>query len=182
VRPYEEPIVTFRIMLRGYREAVGRFRIAAATMDPEPGIIALFEALNWAVALDERCGKHWAPDGEPLGSKWLERWSGDVAIARGIRFARNRAHHQWAEALMLHFVNVRSDRPNDEFEWRWRAAAELPSAPPERADRRGEKAYEELLAGHAAETTLSSVEDLYDDLANLLEPRLARSRAIEARS
>jgi hypothetical protein len=38
MRPYEEPIVTFRIMLRGYREAVDRFRIASTTMDPERGV------------------------------------------------------------------------------------------------------------------------------------------------
>jgi hypothetical protein len=59
--------------------------------------------------LDDRCREHWAPDGNPLGSEWLRRWRGDVTIARAIRFARNRVHHQWAEAWSS--VLPLSDRP-----------------------------------------------------------------------
>lgn len=158
-------------MLRGYREAFDRFQGAASDMDPAPSAIALFEALNWAVALDDRCGAHWAPDGKPLGPKWLERWTGDATIARAIRFARNRAHHQWAEALIIHFVNVRSDKVNTEFVWSWNSVAKLP--PAERQDRKGEAAYESVLADRPAAPTLSDVGRLYAELADLLEPRIA---------
>jgi hypothetical protein len=105
MRPYDQPIVTFRVMLRGYQEAFERFQGTGSVMDAVLSAIALFEALNWAVAFDDRCGAHWVPDGKPLGPKWLERWTGDATIARAIRFARNRVHHQWAEALIIRLLS-----------------------------------------------------------------------------
>lgn len=180
MRPYLEPFVSFRVLLRGYFEAFDRFRFAATQTDPILGILSLFEALNWAVALDDRCGEHWVPDGYPLRSQWLGRWRGDATIVRATRFARNRVHHQWAEALELRSSIVRSPLrdPSHEFEWNWRSAADLPPAPPNRQDPTGEAAYEKLLAGRPAEATLSPVRGLYSELADLLEPRLALNRAI----
>jgi hypothetical protein len=56
--------------------------------------MALFETLNWAVALDERVGTHWLPDGKPLGWKWRQRLGHGAEIMGGVRFARNSVHHQ----------------------------------------------------------------------------------------
>ncbi len=180
MRPYLDPIVSFRVVLRGYCEAFDRFQLAATQTDPIPGILSLFEALNWAVVLDDRCREHWAPDGNPLGSEWLRRWRGDATIARAIRFARNRVHHQWAEALELRPPTVRSPLrdPSHESDWYWRSAADLPPASRNRQVPAGEAAYEKLLAGRPAELTLSPIRGLYSELADHLEPPLAPNRAI----
>lgn len=175
MRPYEERVVTFRVLLRGYCEAFERLQLATAQSDPGPSILALFEALNWAVVLDDRCIKHWVPDGAPCGHAWLAHWRGDAGIARAIRFARNRVHHQWAEALELRSPS-RSPRSRT-CEWYWRSAADLPPAPARRRDPDGETAYQKLLAGRPTELTLSPIRGLYSELADLLEPRLARDRA-----
>jgi len=95
-----------------------------------------------------------------------------------IRFARNRVQHQWAEALELRPPTVRSplrDSSHDS-DWYWRSAADLP--PASRKAPAGEAAYEKLLAGRPAELTLSAIRGLYSELADLLEPPLAPTRAI----
>ncbi|HEY5852609.1 MAG TPA: hypothetical protein VIW24_00805 [Aldersonia sp.] len=183
MRPYDEPIITFRVLLRGYCEAVERFHASAQT-EPIPGILALFEALNWAVTLDDRVAKHWAPAGtqrvEPDGNikpaipgkKWLERWCGDQTVTRAIRFARNRVHYQWAEAL----EPDSTDPP--QVEWSWRSTVDLPPAPPDRPDRDGGNAYDTLLAGHPVASTLASIQDLYSQFADLLEPNLGAPTTI----
>jgi hypothetical protein len=55
----------------------------------------IFEALNWAVALDDRVGRHWVPDGGTLGWRWRER-VGQGAEIMGVRFARSSVH-QWSD-------------------------------------------------------------------------------------
>lgn len=75
--------------VRGFDEAYARLRPAVNDTDtpPEHAFLPLFEALNWAAALSH-----------------LER-AGQITIAvepddiRGIRFARDRAHHHWGNAL-----------------------------------------------------------------------------------
>ncbi len=37
MRPYLDPIVSFRVVLRGYCEALDRFQLAATQTDPIPG-------------------------------------------------------------------------------------------------------------------------------------------------
>jgi hypothetical protein len=63
------------------------------------GFQALFEALNWAVALDERTAAHWAPEGTPLGWHWRERFASGPLI-QAVSYARNSVHHQWSDALV----------------------------------------------------------------------------------
>jgi hypothetical protein len=94
-------IVTFKWMLDGYTDAAARFDAAEKTHDPQGTYMALFETLNWAVALDERAGTHWLPDGKPLGWKWRQRLGHGAEIMGGVRFARNSVHHQWSDALQL---------------------------------------------------------------------------------
>lgn len=178
MRPYAEAIVTFRVMLRGYGEALARFREAAGGQDPAASFVALFEVVNWAVALDDRCGEHWAPEGQPLGREWPSRLANAEAV-RAVRFARNRVHHQWAEALELDTSGARSPLrdPLRSFEWVWRGLNELPSTPPDRRDPQGEERYRRLLAGQPAESTLMVLHEAYRQVADLLEPVLAPTRA-----
>jgi hypothetical protein len=60
-------------MFDGYDQALTRLESAVRGTDPAPAFIALFEALNWAVALDDRAGEHWAPEGKTLGFGWRDR-------------------------------------------------------------------------------------------------------------
>ena len=68
--PYVDNIVTFRVLLGGYEQAVERFVRASKTRDPMQVFSPLFEALNWAVALDDqarahcRKARHWGGRGE----------------------------------------------------------------------------------------------------------------------
>lgn len=61
----------------------------------------LFEALNWAVALDQRTAAHFVPDGKPAGYAWPSRIGYGAEIMPGVRFVRNSVHHQWSDALQL---------------------------------------------------------------------------------
>lgn len=45
--------MTFEAMLVGYTEALDRFDEASKKRDPVATYTALFEALNWAVAIDD---------------------------------------------------------------------------------------------------------------------------------
>ena len=56
--------VPFVAMVMGFKMAVERFIAAGSGRDPMAAAIPLFEALNWAVALDERLCKDWVPDGK----------------------------------------------------------------------------------------------------------------------
>lgn len=156
-------------MVTGYRQAVERFQQAAKGRDPDAAFHPLFEALNWAVSLDERVSAHWAPEGQPLGWAWRERVAtGDVVAA--VRFARNRIHHQWSDALRLDNGGFMLPMtfPLVFFEWVWRDGADLPAA--ERPDRKGEVAYDRRLTGRAARVTLSELLDAFAEIERLLEP------------
>lgn len=179
MRPYAEPIATFRVLLRGYEQALARFREAAGGHDPTAAFVALLEVLNWAVALEDRCAEHWAPEGKPLGREWPSRLANAEPV-HAVRFARNRVHHQWAEALELDTSGFRSPlrAPLRSFEWVWRGLDGLPSTPPDRRDPRGEKRYTQLLAGRPAESTLMVLHETYHQIADLLEPVLAPNRAL----
>lgn len=178
VKPYAENIQTFAAMFDGYEAALERLETAAKGKDPTPAFIALFEALNWAVALDDRAGEHWTPDGgEPLGFGWRDRL-GNAEIMRPVRFARNNVHHQWSDAL---FLDERSSTfplkfPVVFFEWRWHALSQLPArpAPPsEKARERRvaeEATYRRLLEGRPARITLRELGKTFYFLRQLLEP------------
>jgi hypothetical protein len=174
VKPYDDNIVTFRLMLDGYLAAVVRFEEAARSKDSAAAFRPLFEALNWAAALDERLGKHWAPEGEPLAWSWRASLSGAEAM-EGLRFVRNRLHHQWAAALTLDGDGRSYTRtyPLVYFEWRWRSVDEIPAG----RERTGEReAYAEHLEGRPARATLATLADVFLHASDLLEPRIAESR------
>ena len=56
---------------------------------------ALFEALNWAVSLDDRLTIDWPFEEIAHGRYWCDEFRGGGLI-RGLRFARNSVHHDWS--------------------------------------------------------------------------------------
>jgi hypothetical protein len=165
--------VPVMLLLDGYAQAVQRFEQAAKGCDAPPAFLPLFEALNWAVALDERIAAHWAPEGKQLGWGWRDRVEAADVMA-GVRFARNRVHHQWSDALRLDdrgFV-LPVTLPTGFFEWRWRDLADLP--PSKRRDSDGESVYRDRLADSPARLTLTRLRDAFAWVGSLLEPHALR--------
>jgi hypothetical protein len=148
-------IATF---VRGFDQAHARLRdaIAKAETPAEQAFIPLFEALHWAVALDARATK-----------------SPGVSIAaekddlQALRFARNRAGHQWVSAVELRDITsppapiiggrsrrgatVRMTRPASIWAWVWIDEAQLPPPDDPKHDHLDQKAaYESCLQGKPA--------------------------------
>lgn len=103
--------------------------------------LPLFEALNWAASIDEFLGTQKEP------------------IIRALRFARNRVHHQWANALYFMPGSEAGtwvlgvSRLGVASQWHWRPAVELPVG---RTDAEGEAAYRAHLETKSAGVTLAA--------------------------
>jgi hypothetical protein len=124
MKPYDQNIVTFEAMFLGYSEAVDRFDAASKAHDPITAYVPLSEALSWAYALDDRTAAHFAPEGKSLGFGWRRRRRIPSAeLMGGVRYARNRVHHQWSDAMELRAF---PGQPLQFAEWVWRPAEELP--------------------------------------------------------
>jgi len=166
--------VPVTLLLDGYAQAVRRFEQEVKGRDAR-AFLPLFEALNWAVAVDERIAEHWAPEGKDKqpGWAWRTRVEGADVMA-GVRFARNRVHHQWSDALRLDDSGFTSPltSPLVSFEWRWRNLADLP--PGNRRDPDGESAYRDRLAGAPARLTLARLRDAFAWVGSLLAPHTLR--------
>jgi hypothetical protein len=65
--------------------------------DPVRAFMPLFEALNWAAAIDFRLQRDWPGQPSEKG-RWSDAFDAGKTL-RGLRFARNRVHHQWADAI-----------------------------------------------------------------------------------
>jgi hypothetical protein len=167
VKPYEN-IVTFESMMIGFTEALNR--LDAVSGDPILAYNALFESLNWAVALDERVGEHWVPDGEPLSWKWRARLGPEVELMSGVRFARNRIHHRWSDVI---FASV---TPSGGFRaWMWRPVEDIPEGRP---DPTGEAMYRDRLQGAPVQVALNVVGGAFLALLSMLEPHTVRNPAV----
>jgi hypothetical protein len=140
-------------LIEGYGRALRRFREASGARRPQDMFLALFEALNYATSLIEKMA------------------DSDIApVMQGVRYVRNRVHHQWAAALVGRdvpaprvivaggAVRSRVIGPPVVFDWFWKPAAELPLPSLRRPDRKGRAAYEDLLAGRPASAALSEIE------------------------
>lgn len=168
VKPYATNVVTFGMLLRGYGSAFGRFSAATLGQDAEAAYLPLFEALNWAVVLDDRRRRHWAPEGKPLDWKWRDRVAG-AEVMSGVRWVRNSVHHQWSDALaVVDGVGDPVRDPITSFQWAWRPAADLPE--PEQPDRHDNlAAYTRVLEGRPARVTLTTLGAAFELLWELLE-------------
>ncbi len=172
MEPYADNVVTFRVLLAGFEKAVDRFHDASVGRDAVATFHPLFEALNWATALDDQVGVHWAPAGSPLGWEWRSR-AHEGRYVQAVRFARNRVHHQWADALNRTEGATWPLRwPTAWHEWRWRVSVDLPDG----RDERHRDVYDELLGDQPARYALDALSTAYRQLAELLEPQLANSQ------
>lgn len=177
MKPYDENIQTFAAMFDGYDQALTRLEWAAKGREPAPAFIALFEALNWAVALDDRAGKHFAPQGKALGFGWRD-WPRGAHLMRAVGFARNSVHHQWSDALELdeHGLTPPMTPPAVWFEWCWRSLNDLPERPSEKSamgkkrQAEEEAEYSERLEGNPARLTLHELGEAFHFLRQVLEP------------
>ncbi|HEV7566095.1 MAG TPA: hypothetical protein VGO31_09085 [Microbacteriaceae bacterium] len=177
MKPYAENVQTFAAMFEGYAGATSRFHEAAKTRDTTATFIPLFDALNWAVALDDRAAKHWTPAGEPLGFGWREKVRA-AEVMRGVRFVRNSVHHQWSDALVLDETGLSFPItfPAVFMEWRWRAAGELPEPEPGRPrDDAGREVYQQMLEGQPARVTLETLAQAFYFLRQVMEPSSLRA-------
>jgi hypothetical protein len=143
--PKVSQVVGLATVVNGYLSALERFRASdtfGSTADDT--FIPLFEALNWAVSAADFIGRSKEP------------------YLRALRFARNRVHHDWANALYfmpgaeLGVMVIGVSRLGVASCWHWRGLGELP--PAGRADAKGEKAYQELLGGQPAGVSLTWLE------------------------
>lgn len=82
-------VVTPETLLAGFEQAHDRARIAARGLEQMPMYFAIFETLNWAASLDDRLGK--PRTGDSVQDDHLS----------GLLHARNRTHHQWADAFVF---------------------------------------------------------------------------------
>ena len=173
--PYTENIVTFRVLLGGYHQAVERFMAAVDDRDPIVVFMPLFEALNWSVALDDQARKHWAPEGSPLDWEWRGLAPGGEVVD-AVRCARNRVHHQWADALVrTNGAIIPRTIPFALHEWRWRPLLELPAQTMKKKGlsgqlRTSESNYENLLSGKPARVALQELLVPFGYVAERLEP------------
>jgi hypothetical protein len=141
--------VPLSTLIRGYARAFDRFKEASANRDrPDEVFIALFEALNWATSIDERLCY---PDNRAL---------------RGVRYARNRVHHKWADALTPgEGQEITVSRPplrisGWSFDWLWREPEDLPEA----RSSKGESEYRSLLANRHAGDALYELNQYFSAL------------------
>ena len=164
-----ENIVTFEAMVVGYIDAAGRFNRATGRGQGTLAYVALSEALNWAVSLEDRTRRDWAPDGEPVGWEWRERLPNTEVMA-GVRFARNRVHHQWADAMVIEQRTYPYKFPLLVPEWKWRPANDLPPGDQKHPDPDGEAAYRRFLEGRQVSVALDDLSGVFYTLQMLLEP------------
>lgn len=158
--------IGWKALTEGFFGADDRLHRALADWrDPERTFIPLFETLNWLVAILDRLRDEGRAYGEQA-----------EALLSGIRYARGRVHHQWAEAFELRadvrfdpvwlgvastpsgLVNALYDPPETFTDWCWRDGAELPPADHPRYER-GLDAYTEHLAGQPVRRAIGNVRD-----------------------
>lgn len=144
-------------LVTGYRGALARFDATADTREPEERFIPLFEALNWAVTILDFTEKQ----GTPLNDNTV----------KGLRLARHRVHHQWADALQARDVPTpvvtapvssgsRIVTPPTRLDWFWKPLHQLPPAPSSHQQPSLEAAYDTQLAGHPARDALTHLDGL----------------------
>jgi hypothetical protein len=150
------PLATF---VRGFDEAHARLSaaISKAETPADDVFLPLFEALNWAIVL--------------AGKSPNVSISAEEDDLQGLRFARNRAQHQWANAVELRHITsppapipggrrrrgptVRMTRPASVWAWVWVDEAQLPPPDDPKHDHADQKAaYKSRLQGKPAHEVL----------------------------
>jgi hypothetical protein len=154
---HESPKVGLVTLIRGFNWA--RDRLAKTDLDAdalEQAYMTVFEALNWAAAIDEEC-KH--PEFKPL---------------RGLHHVRNSVHHDLAQAIDFEPPRAYGEGSYGSgvyggvSHWRWKPLRELPE--PDQQVRRNRyfrancESYEEVVAGRSVVHTLDELSEFFDTL------------------
>jgi hypothetical protein len=165
--PTSIPPETLTTFVKGFDGAYARLRplIGDVNVPTEEAFIPLFEALHWTVALSEVADAQKNPALEGVKSDFL-----------ALRFARNRAHHQWANALETADIalpprpivvlasrrggGVRQRGPTSARAWVWVDADRLPPG----TNKRGKHEYVTQLQGLQAHAVLDRVSAALDSL------------------
>jgi hypothetical protein len=147
---------TWTWLVEGYRLALNRLHEAVGQRDPKETFIPLFETLNWAVVLIDY-GKERGP-------------SLDGEILLGLRCARNRVHHQWADAVEPRDVpwaqglqatgKSRVIPPAVVLDWFWKPLDLLPDPDEGRSNKDQDEAYSKCLAEQPVRLALEHLESL----------------------
>jgi hypothetical protein len=102
----DEPpaVVGVATLFDGFEQAFARWQeVERATHDPLQTFVPLFEVLEWTACIDERLE--------------LKTWLSSPNV-RGLRWSRNRCHHDWALALEVRSWDQWKLRPNmEEATW-----------------------------------------------------------------
>ncbi len=142
------------ILLEGFAQASQRFYDVMREREART-FWPLFEALAWTYSIDQRLQAAWKASGH--ADLWYDGFMhGDVA--KGVRYARNRVHHQWADALWLsEGAAFPMQFPMGFYEWRWR-----PDLPSGRHDE-FKPEYDDRVAASPARVTLGELSDCFGD-------------------
>lgn len=124
----------------------------------EDALKAVCHALLWICSLDEFHRK-------AAGTSYEEARDADECgrYVRALRYARNRALHQFPQLLSVTDGGARLPAllPAPFFEIEWKRLAELPPPDPGRKDPIGERLYEELLADNPVRFAFDAVRDWF---------------------
>jgi hypothetical protein len=152
------------------RETFGTSPMGRPDLDEEfataEWYIALFEALNWAVSLDDRLTKDWPFEEFAFGDYWCDDFVGGDLV-RGFRYARNAVHHDWSLALDLDPEQIPIQTRLDLLSLGWTSNLETT-----RSSADGKRAYDEYLAERPVGDTLLEISDLFDAGVRIVSGRL----------
>ncbi len=161
-------LVRVRQLRNGFHAATERFEEARTSTDSESAYQSIFEALNWAVAFEDRIRRDWVPEGKPLDFAWRD-WIAGAHILEAVRWTRNTVHHDWVDALALaEGAAYPRTYPRVYFEWCWRPAAELPVTDLQRPA--GRAAYIDSLEGQTVRDTLDRLNEVLSRVTHIIDP------------
>lgn len=165
VGPGDKARVTFAAVFVGYVGALDRFGAASESRDRVATYTALFEALNWAAAVDDRTDQDlllWKKRDEYA---WRTRVHG-AEIMGGIRFIQNSVHHDWSDAVQIDETgsSFPVTFPVMFFEWVWRPAEDLPS-PGQTQHPEAERLYREEMQGRPVRHSLHTLRQVFPHAA-----------------
>lgn len=154
-----KPIVPINTLLDGYKKSYLRYKVAKNQKDPQIIFLPLFEVLNWTACIDSRLQNE-------LGRNWQKTFIGVGEIVEGVRYARNRVHHQWAD--ILHVTNGASfpiELPAAFYEWSWNKLIDLPLEDNRHLDNKGKQSYISLLENRSVRFAFSALDLLFEKVA-----------------
>jgi hypothetical protein len=180
---YEPPDLgeSLRLALRNrdhqdFRELLRAHQTVRKPDDPDEQLViverylALFEALNWGVSLDERLRVDWPYEEIAFGKYWCDDFTGGGLI-RGLRYARNAVHHDWSLALDVDPVENLFQKRVELLWLCWDGEFAA-----DRSDSDGRRAFQENLAERVVGETLFEINELLEEGVRVAMGLLPRER------